>query len=93
MSASSSMRKVKKMFKGFGRPPGADEVLGTLDIEEARPVGRPRGEPTVQLNLRVPPTLKRRVRVLATRDCISLSEVIVRAVALYEEKHGAAPEL
>ena len=35
----------------------------------------------------------RRVRVLATRDDISLSEVIIRAVALYEREHGAAPEL
>ena len=92
MSSNDAVRKVKKMFAGFGKAPSPDEVVGNLKLEEARPVGRPRGEPTVQLNLRVPPTLKRRVRVLAARDNISLSDVVVRAIALYEEKHGAAPE-
>lgn len=93
MSSDDAVRKVKKMFAGLGKAPEADEVLGTLQREEPRPVGRPRGEPTVQLNLRVPPAMKQRVRLLAARDNISLSDVVMRAIALYEERHGSAPEL
>ena len=93
MSSKDVVRKVKKMFAGFGKAPSPDEVAGNLKLEEPRPVGRPRGAPTVQLNLRVPPALKQRVRVLAARDNVSLSDIVVRAIALYEDKHGAAPEL
>ncbi len=93
MSSKDAVRKVKKMFAGFGKAPSPDEVVGNLQLDAVRPVGRPRGEPTVQLNLRVPPALKQRVRVLAARDNVSLSDIVVRAIALYEEKHGAVPEL
>lgn len=91
--SKDAVQKVKKTFAGFGNAPSPNEVVGNLTLEDKRPVGRPRGEPTVQLNLRVPPAIKRRVRVLAARDNISLSDVVVRAIALYEEKHGAVPEL
>ncbi len=84
---------VLQMFrKGLGQPPPPEAAVGNLKLKPAKPL-RDRSDRTEQLNLRVPPDLKRRVRVLATRDDISLSEVVVRAVALYEEKHGPAPEL
>lgn len=90
---TDAKKKVQSMFASIGTPPLPSEVVGNLVIERQGP-GRPRkSEPTAQLNLRVPVTVKRKVRVLATRDNISLSEVIVRAVALYEERHGSAPDL
>ncbi len=90
---SDAKKKVQSMFASIGSPPSPSEVVGNLGAPRAGP-GRPRKpEPSAQLNLRVPVAVKRRVRVLATRDNISLSEVIVRAVALYEERHGSAPDL
>ena len=90
---SDAKKKVQSMFASIGSPPTPSEVVGNLVVERQGP-GRPRNsEPSAQLNLRVPMSVKRRVRVLATRDNISLSEVVVRAIALYEERHGSAPNL
>lgn len=93
MSSNDAVKKVREMFGGLGKAPRPAEAVGNLSTEAPRPVGRPRGDPMVQLNLRVPPALKQRVRLLAARDNISLSEVVVRAIALYEEEYGAAPEI
>ncbi len=46
-----------------------------------------------QLNLRVPEEIKDRVRILAARDRIEMSDVVIEAIGLYEEKYGAAPKL
>lgn len=91
--SSDAVQKVKRMFAGLGQPPRPSEAPGNLKKEARKQVGRPRGEPTVQLNLRVPPEVKRRVRILATRDKLSLSDVVMRALDLYEAKHGKAPEI
>ena len=46
-----------------------------------------------QLNLRVPEELKYRLRILATRDRREMSDIVIEAIALYEERFGAAPSL
>ena len=46
-----------------------------------------------QLNLRVPEEVKDRVRILAARDRIEMSEIVIEGIALYEAKYGAAPKL
>ena len=92
MSTGDVARKVRRLFGEFRRPPTDDETLGNLRL----PVGargRPKGDPTIQLNSRVPPEVKKRVRLLAARDGRSLSEIIIEAIDLYEEKHGAAPKV
>jgi len=90
---TDAKKKVQSVFASIGVPPSPSEVVGNLETRRAGPGRPPKAEPSAQLNLRVPVRVKRRVRVLATRDNISLSEVIIRAVALYEERHGSAPEL
>ena len=94
MTDSKSARKqLQRMFHNeLGTPPAPEAAVGNLALRAPASV-REKSDRTEQLNLRVPFTLKKRVRLLATRDEISLSEVIIRAVALYEEKYGAAPEL
>ena len=86
----TAAQKVKRMFSGLGEAPRETETRGNL-LAPANPRGRPKGDPTVQLNLRVPPDVKKRVRLVAARDGLSLSEVVLRALELYEEKHGAPP--
>lgn len=92
MSTSDAAKKVKQMFKGLGRVPSPAETVGSLTVP-ARPSPREKVEPSAQLNLRVPASTKKRVRVLAARDNLTLSEVVMRAIDLYEETHGKAPEL
>jgi hypothetical protein len=46
-----------------------------------------------QLNLRVPEEVKDRVRILAARDRIEMSEIVIEGIALYEAKYGTAPKL
>ena len=93
MGASEAAKMVKKMFAALGPPPAPDEVVGNLDVPTPVAPERQPAEPTVQLNLRVPASTKRRVRLLAARDTISLSELVTRAIDLYEEKYGRAPEI
>ena len=90
---SDAKKKVKDMFSGFGAPPAPEDAVGNLQIPHMTPDKKVKAEPTTQLNLRVPQSTKRRVRVLAARDNISLSELMVRALALYEEHYGRAPDL
>lgn len=91
MKDSEAARKLRRMFRDLGAPPAADAVLNNL----ARPAPneRMKSDRTEQLNLRVPAKIKKQVRVLATRDEISLAEVVIRALALYEEKYGVAREV
>jgi hypothetical protein len=91
MSASDAAKRVREKFLRLGQPPAPSEILGNLDRVE--PEALRKGESSVQLNLRVPESVKHRVRVLAVRDRLSLSEVVMRAIDLYEDKHGSAPEL
>lgn len=93
MTDSKSARSaLRQMFRtALPAPPAASAVVGNLKVAAAQP--KAKSDRTEQLNIRVPLSVKKRVRVLATRDDVSLSEVIIRAVAAYEEKYGAAPEI
>ena len=91
MSGSDAAKKLQQKFSRLGAPPASNDTKGNLGRAEAVAPSKA-SEPSVQLNVRVAPKLKTRIRMLAARDDLSLSEVIVRAVALYEEKHGSAPE-
>jgi hypothetical protein len=96
MSASDAAKKLVGKFNRLGRPPAPTDILGNLQQPEPGPrrPGRPRkAEKMVQLNLRVPQEFKDRVRLLAARDRMEMSEVVMEALALYEAKFGAAPKL
>lgn len=86
-------KKVKTMFSRLGNPPAADQAVGVLDVPHTTALRRAKTEPMTQLNLRVPTSAKRRVRVMAARDNISLSDLVLRALELYEERFGRAPDL
>lgn len=92
MSGADAVKKLQQKFARIGSPPAQNQIAGNLERADSPALAKS-SEPTVQLNVRVAPKLKTRIRLLAARDSISLSEVIVRAVALYEEKHGSAPEI
>ncbi len=88
---NDAKKAVQRMFS-LGKPPRADEVVGNLQrVAPAEPESP--SEPMVQVNVRLPARLKKRVRLMAARDGISISELMHRAIALYEEKTGAAPDL
>jgi len=87
MSANDAAKKVKGLLAG-GRVPSPSETLNTL--KTAAPAAPEKSEPSVQLNLRVPASVKKRVRVLAARDGLTLSEIVMRGVDLYEEASGSA---
>ena len=89
---SDARKKVKSMFEQMGEPPSADMVVGNLEIVDAASGRRTKTEPSAQLNLRVPESAKRRVKLLAARDSITAAELVMRALELYEEKHGGVPE-
>ena len=42
------------------------------------------------VNLRVPEELKLEVRALAARENVDMSDIIIEAIKLYQEKHGKA---
>ncbi len=87
---TTASKKVRAMFSGLGTPPTAQQAVGVLQVPHVAPT---KTEPMVQLNLRVPKSDKRRVRLLAARDSLSLSDVMLKGLDLYEEKFGPAPEL
>ncbi len=74
-------------------PPTAQQAVGVLQVPHTAPAGAAKSEPMVQLNLRVPKSAKRRVRMLSARDNLSLSDLMLQALNLYEEKFGRAPDL
>ena len=88
----SDSRKIVKSMFGLGSPPPANMTVGNLEVPHAAPVARTKSEPSTQLNLRVPVSAKRRLKVLAARDNVTASELVLRALELYEEKYGRAPE-
>ena len=87
MSASKAAKVMKGMLTELGKPPRPNEIVGTLSGEPRVPAQRVE-EASVQLNLRVPASVKHRVRVLAARDDLTLSELVTRALDLYEQANG-----
>jgi len=93
MSASDAARRIKEKFQ-LGRPPATTDGAADLLLAPSRRPGRKRrAEKMAQLNLRVPEEVKDRVRILAARDRMEMSEIIIEGIALYEAKYGAAPKL
>jgi len=95
MKASDTARRLREKFR-IGSPPSSGDTTGYLSAPTVatRRGGRKRkAERMAQLNLRVPEEVKDRVRILAARDRIEMSDVVIEAIALYEEKYGAAPKL
>lgn len=84
MRASKTAKALKQMVSTLGRPPMPNEMFGNLRAA-VEPASPPDVETSVQLNLRVPAHVKQRVRMLAARDGITNSELVARAVALYEK--------
>lgn len=81
----AARREVKRMFReGLGAAPPPEAAVGSLRASAGKSV-RQKSDRTEQLNVRVPAELKKRVRQLAMRDGISISEVIVRALGLYDD--------
>ena len=87
MKSARTAKAIKALASSLGRPPRPEEVVGNLDAPPT-PTPQPSEDVSVQLNLRVPGTVKHRVRVLAARDRITHSELVIRALALYEESGG-----
>jgi hypothetical protein len=94
MSAKDAARIIKDKFKSAA-PPGPRETKGSLALGALprRPGRKRKAAIMAQLNLRVPEDVKQCVRILAARDRIEMSDVVIEAVALYEAKYGAAPKL
>jgi hypothetical protein len=84
---SDPAKQLKRRFLGDAQPPPADAALANLSRGPGRPA-RERGEPSVQFNLRLPASGKKKIRMLAARDSVSMSEVVMRAIELYEKAHG-----
>jgi hypothetical protein len=94
MSASNAAKLIKERF-GLGSPPTSKDAKGNLTTPAgpARPGRKRKAERMAQLNLRVPEEVKDRVRILAARDRREMSEIVIEAIALYEERFGPAPKL
>lgn len=90
---SEAAKKVKQMFAGLGKPPRPEETIGNLELRAPIVSEQKPSEPMVQINVRLPASVKKRVRLLAARDGVSISEVMLRAIDLYEQTHGRAPDV
>ena len=80
------------------------ELTAWLGVSRSRPEMVPGGAPEggrattsrapaevevlVQLNFKIPRSLKRRIKLLAARDSISLLTLLNRMLKLYEGEHG-----
>ena len=95
MKGSDTARRLREKFR-MGSPPAAGDATTNLTspAPATRRGGRKRkAERMAQLNFRVPEDVKDRVRILAARDRIEMSDVVIEAIGLYEQKYGAAPKL
>lgn len=82
---------IKKLQKWIGKAKSIDEPAGG-DASASQRVVR-RHDPIVQLNLKIPGSLKRRMKLLAARDDVNLMTLLARMVDEYERAHGALPEI
>ena len=92
MSADEAARRIREKFR-LGNPPVAADAKRILAGVPGKPGRKRKAEHMAQLNLRVPQAVKDRVRILAARDRLEMSEVIMEAIDLYEAKFGRAPTL
>lgn len=89
---SDAAKKVKSMFAKLGTAPSAQEAVHNLRLPPVVPKSEPT-EPLVQVNVRVPASVKKKLRLMAARDGKGISDVVLEAIALYEERHGQAPDV
>ncbi len=95
MKARDAAKEITERLRRLGHPPTTSDTDDSL-LTPAQPRrgGRPRKSVKMaQLNLRVPEEIKDRVRLLAARERIEMSQVVVEAIILYEAKYGAVPKL
>ena len=72
--------------KKLGEPPEATEITGSLNRAERM---RERGaEEIVQLNFKVHPRTKKKIKQLAARDDITQLVMLDRMLELYEREYG-----
>jgi predicted HicB family RNase H-like nuclease len=72
---------------GLNDIPGPEETKGTLEQPEP---GRKKSERTAQLNLRIRPSEKELINLIAVREKVKINEVFSRMLALYEREQGKA---
>ena len=70
--------------------------IGKIEKVEVPPKSQPErsaGQEIVQLNLKVPASVKRRMKHLAARDDVNLTTLLARMVDEYERVHGELPPI
>jgi hypothetical protein len=89
MSGDVDLSKLRKWIgkaKQIGEPPAPATHVGARPIESAD------RDPLVQFNVKVSASVKKRLKQLAARDEIKLSDLVARMVDCYEKEHGALPD-
>lgn len=89
---SDAAKSLRRHLLGGLQPPTPEATLANLGRRPGRKSKHP-SEPSVQFNLRLPASVKKRIRLLAARDNVSMSDIVLRGVDLYEDKHGKLPVL
>jgi hypothetical protein len=87
MSGEVDLSKLRKWIgkaEQIGDPPAADRRVQQAAIGAGR-------DALVQFNVKVTPSVKKRVKQLAARDEITLTLLVARMVDLYEKEYGALP--
>ena len=69
---------------GLGSAPTAEETKDTLEV----PARRVKSDRTAQLNLRIRPSEKQQIALMALRENVSINEIFSRMMALYQREHG-----
>ncbi len=85
MSGEVDLSKLRKWIgkaKQIGDPPAPDARAS----QTATSAGH---DALVQFNVKVSPSVKKRVKQLAARDEITLTLLVARMVDLYEKEYGA----
>ena len=74
---------------GLGEIPTPNETIGNMTLPEA-PVRRSRKKSarTARLDLRLSPSEKKRIELMAVSEGVSINELFSRMLALYEREHG-----
>jgi predicted HicB family RNase H-like nuclease len=84
MSGDVDLGKLRKWIgkaRQIGEPP-------TADARAPQTAGADR-DGLVQFNVKVSPSVKKRLKQLAARDDIKLTTLVARMVDLYEKEYGA----
>ena len=69
---------------GLGGAPAPDETKNTLELAARRA----KSDRTAQLNLRIRPTEKQQIALMALRENVSINELFTRMLTLYQREHG-----